>query len=308
MPVIKGMPSFPSTSLGLIDADPYGSDGNLRFGATNVFFRQIRNLIFDTTAISHIAYGLHWPSSQATSLQNCVFRLSADPADMHTGVFIEQGSGGFIGDLVFYGGQYGAQFGNQQYTTRNLTFYGAETAILQLWDWGWTYKSISVNDCQVGINMTASSTGSVTLLDSSFTNVGTAILSARDPATQPNPGQGSLVMENVAYTNATTLLQGVDGAIIPGGTGVQGSFVFVRSENDPAITMKMYLTRRASQGNVYVPTGPTAVETDDPSSFPRWPPLLSGNKYYERSKVRTVTPPALSPCPFLDLGQFSCGA
>jgi hypothetical protein len=32
------------------------------------------------------------------------------------------GSGGFMNDLVFYGGMNGVLFGNQQYTVRNLTF------------------------------------------------------------------------------------------------------------------------------------------------------------------------------------------
>jgi hypothetical protein len=45
-----------------------------------------------------------------------------------------------MNDLVFYGGLNGVVFGNQQYTTRNLTFYNANTAINQIWDWGWTYQ------------------------------------------------------------------------------------------------------------------------------------------------------------------------
>jgi hypothetical protein len=50
------------------------------------------------------------------------------------------GSGGFMNDLVFYGGNNGVVFGNQQFTVRNLTFYNAVLAISQIWDWGWTYQ------------------------------------------------------------------------------------------------------------------------------------------------------------------------
>ena len=39
-------------------------------------------------------------------------------------------------DLIFHGGLAGAVFGNQQFTSRNLSFNGAVTAINQIWDWG----------------------------------------------------------------------------------------------------------------------------------------------------------------------------
>jgi hypothetical protein len=42
----------------------------------------------------------------------------------------------------------------RQFTMRNLTIYNAVTAIQQLWDWGWTYKGVSINNCQVGFDFT----------------------------------------------------------------------------------------------------------------------------------------------------------
>lgn len=36
---------------------------------------------------------------------------------------------------------YGGNWGNQQFTMRNLTFNNVVTAINQIWDWGWTYKN-----------------------------------------------------------------------------------------------------------------------------------------------------------------------
>lgn len=111
------------------------------------------------------------------------------------------GSGGFANDLVFYGGLNGAVFGNQQFTMRNLTFYNAVTAINQIWSWGWTYKSVSINNCSTGIAMngggrTAQTVGSVTVLDSSITNTAIGIITAHDLSSSPATA-GSLVIENV---------------------------------------------------------------------------------------------------------------
>jgi len=212
MPVIKGSDRFQTTTIGLLEGDKYMDNGRLSFVSTNVFFRQVRNLVFDTTDIPGEIAAIHWPSSQATSIQNCVFKLSTRPEDAHTGIFMEEGSGGLLTDLIFVGGKYGAQFGNQQYTMRNLTFYKAETAILQIWNWGWTYKSLNIIDCQVGINMSSESVGSATLLDSQFINVPVAVITGHDPSNSTS--RGSLVVENVMYTHVTTVLQGPKGKVL----------------------------------------------------------------------------------------------
>jgi glucan 1,3-beta-glucosidase len=90
MPVLKATASF--SGLGLVDGDPYGSSVP-DYGTTNLFYRQVRNLVFDTTNIpaGTAATGIHWPTAQATSLQNCVFQLSQASPNSHVGVFIENG-------------------------------------------------------------------------------------------------------------------------------------------------------------------------------------------------------------------------
>jgi glucan 1,3-beta-glucosidase len=150
LPIIKASSGF--TARWVIDGDQYQSNGDLGFGSTNVFFRQIANFIIDTTSVAadvSIA-GIHWPTAQATSLQNIAFKLSSASGTQHEGVFIESGSGGLVADLSFQGGLNGLTVGNQQFTMRNLTFSGAVNAINQLWDWGWTYKGLNVNNCQIG--------------------------------------------------------------------------------------------------------------------------------------------------------------
>lgn len=165
---------------------------------------------------------VHWPSSQATSLQNCVFKMSDAPGTQHTGLFIEGGSGGFMSDLVFYGGWRGAFFGNQQYTVRNLTFYNAQTAIFQNWNWGWLYQMITVKNCTTGLDMSngaSKSVGSVTMLDSTFTNVKVAILTTYNSATSP-PTADSLVIENIVLSNVPVAVKNTSGAtVLAGSTG-----------------------------------------------------------------------------------------
>ena len=197
IPTLKATMNF--TGLGLIDGDLYGANG-LSYGATNVFWRQVRNFILDMTAIPHnsTATGIHWPTAQATSLQNIVFNMSNTNGTMHQGILIESGSGGFMTDLVFYGGLYGGDFGNQQFTMRNLSFYNSVTAINQLWDWGWTYYGINIVNCSVGLNMstggtTAQSVGSITFFDSTITDTTIGILTATNFTSQP-PTAGSLVL------------------------------------------------------------------------------------------------------------------
>lgn len=49
---------------------------------------------------------------------------------------MDNGSGGFMTDLTFLGGKYGAFFGNQQFTTRNMTFSGQlGAAVFMNWNW-----------------------------------------------------------------------------------------------------------------------------------------------------------------------------
>lgn len=216
MPVIRAAHNFDITGgFGIIDSDRYESNSKLAYVATGVFFRQIRNLVFDTTAVPVDAgiTAIHWPAAQATSIQNVVFKLSQQSGNNHVGIFMEEGSGGLLNDLVFYGGEYGAQLGNQQYTTRNMTFYNCQTAIQQLWNWYWVYKGLTVVDCGVGIEMTSPSVGSAIILDSLFYNTKFAITTNANTTRPGNmTSQDSMVLENVAFINVSTILRGPRGS------------------------------------------------------------------------------------------------
>jgi glucan 1,3-beta-glucosidase len=130
-------------------------------------------------------------------------------------LFIEEGSGGLLNDLYFYGGGKAAILGNQQYTARNIWFFNADIAINIPWNWGWTYKSVFFTGCRVGIQMDQDqrSTGSITLLDSWFSNVEMAIVTTRSNA--GNAGtNGTLIMENVQFNNVTWAIIGPDGVVL----------------------------------------------------------------------------------------------
>lgn len=275
LPVIKATSNF--TGIALIDGDPYGANG-LSYGATNVFWRQVRNFILDQTniPITSATFGIHWPTGQATSLQNIAFHMSSANGTQHQGLFIENGSGGFLTDLVFYGGLYGANIGNQQFTMRNLTFYNAVTAINQLYDWGWTYTGISINNCQLGFNLSngganAQSVGSVTLFDSEINNTPVGIQTAfTNPANRYT--NGSLVVENVRLNNVPVAIQGVNGVVLAGTTGSSKIAGF-------------------GQGHAYLPSGP--IPTQGPITPNNRPAgLQSGNAYYQRSKPQYEQYPA----------------
>jgi hypothetical protein len=113
MPVLKASSSF--NGRWVIDGDQYQAGGALGWGSTNVFWRQIRNFVIDMTAApaSLLVAGIHWPTGQATSVQNVVVKMSTASGNLHQGLFIEEGSGGFLTDMVFYGGAQGIEVGNQ---------------------------------------------------------------------------------------------------------------------------------------------------------------------------------------------------
>lgn len=230
MPVIKASGTFDKESFSLIDANPYLFNGALAWNSTNTFFRQIRNLIIDTTALptDYPVVGIHWPCSQASAITNCIFKMSSVPGNRHTGLFIEEGSGGLLNDLFFYGGGNATVLGNQQYTARNLWFSNADVAIWMTWNWGWTFKSIVFKDCRIGIKMddVSHGVGSITIIDSEFQNVGTAIFTTRVSSGSLGSG-GSFTMENVHFENVNAVLLDPNGVDLAGNIVTAGNDVFV---------------------------------------------------------------------------------
>lgn len=153
-PVLKALPHF--EGIALIDENPYHTDGKNWYTPQNNFFRSIANLVLDLTSMPPSAgTGIHHQVSQSTGLTNVHFEMVRGAASRQQGIFMENASGGFMSDLSFTGGRYGAWLGNQQFTVRNARFTHCHTAICQYWNWAWTYMDIHVEDCKIAIEMHA---------------------------------------------------------------------------------------------------------------------------------------------------------
>lgn len=262
----------------------------------NNFYRQVRNFILDITLMP-INRGacIHWQVAQATSLNNIVMNMKqgGGTTNKQQGIFMDNGSGGMMNDLVFNGGGICAFMGNQQFTARNFTFNNCQTAIYQNWGWVWAYKSLTFNNCVVGLDMTqgggtVQTVGSVSLQDSTFIDVAIGVLTTFSSNSTPVAG-GTLVVDNVdfggaqvaiAYPNGTVILPG--GSIVP--SWLQG---------------RAYSAYEGSiqHGNqtCYVPTATSARIQQIAAAPPKPAALLdSTGKIVERSKPQYENVPLAS--------------
>ncbi|GLI71866.1 hypothetical protein PoHVEF18_000033 [Penicillium ochrochloron] len=332
LPVIKAAAAF--AGMAVIDADPYEDNGDNWYTNQNNFFRAIRNLVIDLTAMPQgSGAGIHWQVGQATSLQNIRFEMikGGGSANKQQGIFMDNGSGGFMSDLTFNGGNYGMFLGNQQFTTRNLTFNGCQTAIYMNWNWAWTFKSVNINNCQVGLNMSTSpsnqTVGSVMMLDSKLTNTPTGIVTAWTKKSIP-VGGGTLVLDNVDFSGSTVAVAGVDGNTILAGGAVVDSWVqgntytpsssssskrAYRPEEDNADTEVVTIVQTVVQTvTACAATNGAATLATNAASSSRTqvtaPSLPSGTESGDRSVVSQATPisaPTLSGLPGMDNSWLS---
>ena len=276
-PTLKAAPGF--TGIAVIDSDPYDDGGNNWYTNQNNFYRQVRNFVIDLTALPQsTGAGIHWQVAQATSLQNIVFNMikGGGDANKQQGIFMDNGSGGFMSDLTFNGGNYGAFFGNQQFTTRNLIFNDCNTAIFMNWNWLWALKSIQVNNCGVGVDMSNSpqnqTVGSIIIQDSTFTNTPIGVRTAYSgDGNVPTTGN-SLILDNVDFSGSATAVQGNNGNSIQAGGSVISYW---------------------QQGRAYTGNSGSSVQAAAPG--PSKPAgLLSNGKVFERSKPQYENVPAAS--------------
>ncbi|KAJ6522087.1 glycoside hydrolase family 55 protein [Mycena vulgaris] len=220
--------------VAVIDADPYIPGENNPDGSgvnwwqnQNNFFRSVRNFVIDTTAMPPSAFGtgIHWQVGQATSLNNIDFKMSAASGTKHQGIFMENGSGGFMSDLTFDGGAFGLWISNQQFTIRNVKISNAGTAVYQLWNWGFTWQNIQISNCGVGfdlntggLTLATQSAGGVLIIDSKISSTGIGIRMSSSQATSLG---GSLILDNVAFSGITTAnIQDGSGTVVAANAGV----------------------------------------------------------------------------------------
>ncbi|ETS73701.1 hypothetical protein PFICI_14647 [Pestalotiopsis fici W106-1] len=265
-PTILGCDDF--KGIALIDTDPYipGGNGANWYINQNQFFRQIRNFIFDLTEMPEstddddqplVPTGIHWQVSQATSLQHLVFNMPEAKDDQNStavGIFTENGSGGFVSDLTFNGGNIGWRAGSQQYTAQNLKFNNCLTAIQMVWDWGWVWQRVEINGGAIGFNIsgaggiTGQGIGSISVVDTSISNVPVGILT-NNRATSPH-----IVLDNVEIDGVDRVVQIDDGDTLLTASGTIEMWT----------TGKVYRGDQGSDftGTVEVPAKPSGLLSD----------------------------------------------
>jgi len=231
LPIILATPNF--FGIGLFDVDPYLEYGFSWYTNQNNFYRQIRNFVLDITQVpaTQGMHCLHWQVAQATSLQNIVFNMvqgSIGDKNQQYGIFMDNGSGGFLEDLIFNGGGVGFFAGNQQFTCRNLTFNNCETAIYQNWGWIFTYKNITINGGAIGFDFSQGgeipTTGSIVIQDAIFNNVEYGIITSFSYNSTPSAA-GTLVLDNVDFVNTDPALQYPNNTVILAGNRLIPSYV-----------------------------------------------------------------------------------
>jgi glucan 1,3-beta-glucosidase len=185
------------------------------------FYHQIQNI--DVKVSNKDAMGLHWKVAQGTNLRNMTFFM--DGAD--TAIFIENGGGGFIGDVTIKGGKTGLDIGGQQWMIRNLDIDGCTVMGINLrWNWLFTFIGTHLANMPEGFGggdddnpsihggLGDSLVGSVVLVDTTFENVKVGIV-------EKYPEMSALVMDRVTADGATDFIVKGPHSQILGGQSVQ---------------------------------------------------------------------------------------
>ncbi|KAF3481752.1 LysM domain-containing protein [Arthroderma uncinatum] len=227
-PTILAASSF--VGLGVFSSNVYieGGNGNSWYLNTNNFLRSIKNFKMDIRRTDPGAYvcAIHWQVAQGTSLENIEFYMVQDSTITQQGIYMENGSGGFLSNLTFVGGNLGAYFGNQQFTTSHLIFVNCKTALQVHWDWAWTMQDIIIESCKTGLvvvggaggpGSTGQAVGSLLLVDSIIANTPVGIstsLSGRNST--------ALLVQNTGFFNVPkAITENVSGdTLLPGGNEV----------------------------------------------------------------------------------------
>ena len=247
-PTLKAGPSFEGDTL-IYAKDPH-SDSTLNF------YIALKNLQLDSTGISKDSNFtlLDWSVSQGTQLTNLLFSMPTSSAG-HTGIAMPGGgSGTHMSDLTFKGGAVGINVSNQQYEIASTSFTGCTTGILVTSCFSCVFVGLSFRDGEVGIDMSSKGAHSVTLIDSTASNIGTIIKTQA-----ASTGDHSLVIENLSAQ--------------------AGCSSVVSAESTKLLTESVSNTW--VYGNTYAPKGPETGSHQNGTTYasPRSDTLTSDGRY-----------------------------
>lgn len=84
-----------------------------------------------------------------------------------------------------------------------------------IWDWGWVWKYITMTNVDVGFKFFSDdgsgNIGSVSIMDSSFTNVLTAAILIAPPSTETKSGSTGVIFENIALSGVSAAVADTSG-------------------------------------------------------------------------------------------------
>ncbi|KZP11263.1 glycoside hydrolase family 55 protein [Athelia psychrophila] len=213
---IVGNPSntptiIPTSTFGanyVLDGFPTTDGSSWNGGAASLnFYKSIRNLNVDTTRVpAGVAITcVNWGVAQATSLRDMFFTMTE--SSQHMGIDMKGGgSGTFMGDLSFVGGNVGLNVNNEQFHFRNLNFELCTTAITTQHLYVGVFQNINFKDCGTGIvgQPTNGSEGvySLSLIDSTASGVGTVIVAPM----QSTSDIRAVVIDNLSTENVINII------------------------------------------------------------------------------------------------------
>lgn len=223
------------TGYSVLDAGIDEGPGNGWFGNVNQnnFYHQLRNVVVDLADHCTECTGLHWQVSQATNVVNVAFRLGA-PSQNNTGLRMENGSGGYFGDMTFEGGLVAMAIGNQQFTMRNVSIANATTGIHMFWNWIWALHDVRIRDVETAIFLDGG-VSSISIVDVEISNAVVGI------TTQVKSSQ--LTLDNAVFLNVTQPLF-VNGTHVGDATTTTLSYVFERLANGSFFTGEVTFPER----------------------------------------------------------------
>lgn len=187
---------------------------------------------------------------------------------------MDNGSGGWMEDLIFNGGHIGFFSGNQQFTSRNLTFNNCQIGIYQNWNWLFHYKETYFYNCGTAIDITQGgsviTTGSILLTDSIVSGCDNGILTYFQANSTPTAG-GTVVMDNVDFIDTPNAVAFPNGTVIVAGNQKVDSFLQGR--------VYTAYDAQTQVGNLtcYQPTAQSARIQQTVGKPPKSASLLDGN-------------------------------
>lgn len=245
----------------------------------NNFYHHMRNFVIDMTSCWSCT-GIHWQVAQATQLSNIFFKMALGSDSQ--GIWMENGSGGHISDLVFEGGLYGMWVGNQQFTSRNITIRDASVAAVYLnWDWGWTFQSLTVENCPVAVDL-GTDAASLVLLDSSFINISVAgVRSHYDGITQYN----DVLLDNLVFSSSITNIVVMNNGMAALTATSNSSMIASWVQGNVWLNDANQLTSMDLAAAGYAPTKPSALLASDGRFFQKGRPAFDSKMYMRSDAV-----------------------